>query len=267
MFHGSLRPDYVMGALIAAFLAVTGAAGLLNPSMYLPFIASSLVAGMPVQDFVSLLAAPLLIAAMVYTGRGSVRAFVLWAGLMVYAGYYYAFFCFGFAYTLYYPLYLAIMGLSLYSLLGLLHGANVQAFAGHVDGHMPARFLSLVLAMPLLLTPLWLMGIVKGISTQQMGAADLVFVLDLAFLIPAMTFAAVQMWRRRPAGYLLGGVLLVKAAISGILLTGGSLRQFLLGYQTGPDVAMYVFLLVAGVIGLLLYLKNIRRLPVESHTR
>ncbi len=72
MFHGSLRPHYVMGALIAALLAITGAAGLLNPSMYLPFIASSLVAGMPVQDLMSLLAAPLLIAAMVYAGRGHV---------------------------------------------------------------------------------------------------------------------------------------------------------------------------------------------------
>lgn len=265
MFHGSLRPYMVMGVLIAAFLAITGATGLLNPSMYLPFIAPSLVAGLPVQDLVSLLSAPLLIAALVYAGRGSVRAFVLWAGLAVYAGYYYAFFCFGFTYTMYYPLYLAIMGLSVYSLLGLLHGADVQAFNRHVDSRIPARFLSLVLAMPLLLVPLWIMGIVKGITTQQTGSADLVFVLDLAFLIPAMTFAAVQMWRRRPAGYLLGGVLLVKAAISGILLTGGSLRQYLLGFEIGPDVGMYVFLLVAGVIGLILYMKHIRPSPTESH--
>jgi hypothetical protein len=51
-----------------------------------------------------------------------------------------------------------------------------------------------------------------------------------------------------------------------ILLTGGSLRQFLLGYEIGPDMAMYVFLLIAGMIGLVLYMKNIRPLPVESHS-
>ncbi len=260
MFRHSLRPYYVAGGLVAAFLAIAAAAGLANPGMYAPFIHSdALLAGLPVQDFVSLLAAPLLVAVMILARRGSTRALVLWAGLLVFFGYYYAFYCFGYVYTLYYPLYLAIMGLSTYSLIGLLSAVDVPAFAEQVDVWLPARFLALVLAMPLLLVPLWLMGIVKGIQTQQVGAGDLVFVLDLAFLIPAMTYAAVQMWRRRPQGYLFGGVLLVKAAISGILLTAGSLRQVLMGFQVGPDVGMYVFLLIAGVAGIFLYMRNLHR--------
>ena len=83
------------------------------------------------------------------------------------------------------------------------------------------------------------------------------FALDLAILIPAMTVAAAQIWRRRPAGILLGGVLLVKAAISGILLTAGSVRQLMLGFAVGPDFGMYIFLMVAGVAGLVLYLHNL----------
>ncbi|MFN8473360.1 MAG: hypothetical protein U0822_14315 [Anaerolineae bacterium] len=262
MIRAALRPYYVMGALIAACLAVAAGAGLLNPDIYRPFIPSDAIfVGLPVQDLVSLLAAPLLVVAMVYTARGSARALVIWAGLLVFAAYYYAFFCFGFTYTVFYPLYIAIMGLGVYSLLGLLTGVDVTAFAARVDERMPVRFIAVVLAMPLLLVPLWLMGIAHGISTQQPGAADLVFALDLAFLIPAMAFAAVQIWQRRPLGYMLGGVLLVKATISGILLTGGSIRQFVLGFAVGPDFAMYVFLAVAGLAALALYLWHLHDEP------
>ncbi len=271
MIRVALRPYTIMGALIAACLAIVAGDGLLAPDMYRPFIKSDAIfVGILVQDFVSLLAAPLLIVAMVYTARGSARVLVWWAGLLLFAAYYYAFFCFGFTYTVFYPLYLAILGLSVYSLLGLLTGIDVNAFAAHVDGRMPVRFISFVLAMPLLLVPVWLMGIVHGISTQQAGAADLVFALDLALLIPAMTFAAVQVWQRRPLGYLLGGVLLVKAAISGILLTGGSIRQLLLGYAVGPDFGMYIFLSVAGVAALALYMHHLQdapRLPAAASRR
>jgi hypothetical protein len=254
----ALRPYTIMGSLIALLLAVAAGAGLLSPAMYDPFIPSTAIrAGLPVQDFVSLLAAPLLVAAMYFAGRGSLRAHLLWAGLVVYAGYYYAFFVFGFTYTPFYLAYVAIMGLSIYSLIGLLLGVRLEALADAVKPGMPVRFIALVLAMPLLLVPIWVMGIWQGIRTQQAGPADLVFVLDLAILIPAMTLAAVQIWRRRPAGYLLGGVLLVKAAISGLLLTAGSVRQLLLGFAVGPDFGMYIFLMVAGVAGLVLYLRNI----------
>ena len=115
--------------------------------------------------------------------------------------------------------------------------------------------------MPLLLVPIWTMGILQGMRTQQAGAGDLVFVLDLSFMIPAMTFAAVQIWRRRPVGYLLGGVLMVKAALSGVLLTGGSLRQVMMGFVVGPDVGMYIFLLVAGIAGLVLFMRNLQDKP------
>lgn len=258
MKQRALRPAYFMGALIALLLAVAAGAGLLYPAMYDPFITSeALRAGLPVQDAVSLLVAPALLAAMFFTARGMRRAYILWAGLVIYAGYYYAFFVFGFTYTLLYPAYLAIVGLSVYALIVLLLGADCQELAAAARPQMPVRFLAAVLAMPLLLAPLWLMGIWQGIQAQRAGGADLVFVLDLALLIPAMTLAAVQLWRRRPVGFLLGGVLLVKAALSGLLLTAGSLRQVALGYAVGPDFGMYIFLLVAGLAGLVLYLRNL----------
>ncbi|MBK8050392.1 MAG: hypothetical protein IPK16_26790, partial [Anaerolineales bacterium] len=163
--------------------------------------------------------------------------------------------------------YLAIMGLSIYSLIGLFGGLQQQRFAANVDRRMPVRFLAFVLAVPLLLVPVWGMGIYQGIRTQQAGAADLVFVLDLTILLPAMTIAAVQIWKRSALGYQISGPLLVKAAISGLLLTAGSLMQIVKGFSVGPDVAMYLFLLVAGAAGLLFYLKHLHEPTVSSEVQ
>ena len=126
MLHKSLRPYTIMGSLIVLLLAVTAGAGVLVKNFYAPFFTTpGLVATLWVQDLVSLLAAPVLLAAMIWTRRGSRRAFVVWCGVLVYTIYYYAFYVFGFTYTVLYPLYLALMGLGVYSLIGLLAGVDL----------------------------------------------------------------------------------------------------------------------------------------------
>ena len=107
MFRHSLRPAYLMGGLIALLLAITAAAGLFIEDIYQPFMSEGLV------------------AAMIYTGRGSARTFILWGGLLVYTIYYYAFYAFDHVVTVVYPLYIALIGLGVYSLIGLLVGVDL----------------------------------------------------------------------------------------------------------------------------------------------
>lgn len=265
MFRLSLRPYYWTGVLTALCLAIVATAGLLQPGMYVPFIHSeALRVGLPVQDAVSLLAAPALLAVMFYTRRGSVRAFVVWAGILLFAAYYYAFYCFGFVYTIYYPFYLAIMGLSFYSLLGLLASVKLDVFQTCIDAKVPVRFLAFVLGMTVLFIPIWLIAIFQGIQTQKINEGALVFTLDLAFLIPLSVIGAIQIWRRTAFGYLIGGILIFKLAISGILLTGGSLVQITNGFAVGPDFGMYIFLIVAGSAGLIVYFRGLHNQPTAT---
>jgi len=187
---------------------------------------------------------------------------VVWAGLLVYVAYYYSYYVFGFAYTVFYPLYLSLLGLATFSLIGILTGVDLDAFVRRVRAGMPVRFIAVVLGMTLLFVPIWSIMVLQAIAAQQAGAAALVFVLDLCFLIPASAFAAVQIWRRRPVGYLLGGVFLFKAALSGILLTLGTLRQAQLGFAFAPEqLGMYLFLAVVGSSALVMYMRNLRDEP------
>ena len=268
MLHKSLRPYTIMGSLIVLLLAVTAGVGVLLKNFYAPFItAPGLVAALWVQDLVSLLAAPVLAAAMVWTRRGSRRAFVVWCAVLVYTIYYYAFYVFGFTYTVLYPLYLALMGLSVYSLIGLLAGVDLGAFAAGVDNKLPVRTLAVILLIALLFVPLWGSMMVQDIQAQQPRVTALVFVLDLCFLLPAIAIAAVQLWQRRPFGYLLSGILLIKAAVSGILLAVSTLWAAQLGLPLAvEELGMYLFLTVAGSAGVFFYMRHLHETPAAARS-
>jgi hypothetical protein len=86
----------------------------------------------------------------------------------------------------------------------------------------------------------------------------LVFVLDLCFLLPAIAIAAVQVWQGRPFGYLLSGILLIKAAVSGILLAASTLYGLGLGLPLiVEELAMYFVLTFAGLAGVYLYMRHL----------
>ena len=258
MVKGTLRPYLFMGSMIAILLLVTAGAGVANNSMYTPFLSENIVVFQFFQDLVSLALAFVLVVAMRLAHRGSWRAFVIWLGILVYAVYYYSFYVFGFVYTPYYPLYLALIGLGAYSLLGMLGNADIESLMPLIHERMPVRLISFVLGMTLLFVPIWTIGLFQAIRTQTPGETDLVFVFDLAFLIPACLLAAVQIWRRKPLGYLLSGPLLFKATLSGVLLTGGEMLKMQRGLPLALDqLSLYLFLAVVGMAGLVSYLRHI----------
>jgi hypothetical protein len=260
-----------MSAVLAFLLAVAAGTGVFVPNLYAHFITEpAMLAGLWIQDLFSLLAIPILAGAIWGTQRGSRRAFVVWCAVLVFVGYYYSFYVFGYIYTVLYPLYLAILGLSIYSLIGLLAGANLREFAAGVDARMPVRVLAVILLSALLFVPLWAGLLLHDIQAQQPRVTALVFVLDLCFLLPALTIAAVQVWQRRPFGYLLAGILLIKAAVSGILLTASTLYGAPLGLPLiVEELAMYCVLTFAGLTGVYLYMRHLhgQAAPVATSGR
>lgn len=262
------RIHYWLGGLIALLLVIVAGAGVVNTQLYTPFLDETLVAFQFFQDLLALFFAPCLVALMLMAHRGSRRAFVLWAGILVFVAYYYAFYGFGYVLTVYYPLYLALMGLSIYSLVGLLVSIDRVEFRAAVRAEMPVRLGSVVLGITALFVPIWMSMIVQRMASHEVETTDLVFVLDLAYLIPACVYAAVQLWRRTAVGYLLSGPLLFKAMISGILLTGGELLKVSRGFPLAVDqLLIYLFLAGIGLVALLRYLWAIddQRLPAPEN--
>lgn len=239
------RLTLVLGVLLggSAFVGLsTGLSGL-----YEPYPASE--AGMVAQDAVVLLVIlPVLGVSVGFARRGSVAARLAWAGTLFYAAYTYYFMLIG-AFTVLFPAYLVIVALSTYALLALLFTIDVEATARVVrSGAQRRAIASFFLITVALFLVLW-GGLVA--STFAAGGTlnpvqHLVVAIDGATLLPVLAYAGVQLLRRKPIGYVLAGVLIVKAGLTGFTLAFTSAFAM---WWNGEVVESEAFLL--GIFGVM----------------
>lgn len=251
-----------MGYVQALLMALCGAAGIFIPDFYEPYLSRYGLAYSQVfvQDIMALLLAPVCAYCVAAARRGSPRAAVVWAGTALFRAYYFSFYGMDKLYTPLYPAYLGIIGLGFYSLLGLYFSLDRAAFTARIGPRPPYRFAAAVLGMTLLFIPLWLILMVDMIRSAVIAPAATVFLLDLSFLIPASLYAAALLWKRRAEAWLLGGLLLFKSMVSGILLSGGTLYDAVAGRPWDPaQLGLYLFLAAAGGGAFFLFLGQLGR--------
>ena len=191
-------------------VALLAAAGLLAADRIYNQETSVLFDQATAQDVVTLLpVAPLLAFLAVSARRGSLSAFLCLPGLPAFTVYNYAIYAFSIHFGPLFLVWVAILGLSIFTLVGALATADMpaikQRFAGRAMPR-PAWFL-IVVAVPFVL--LWLSEIVPSLlaGDPSRSARDWnvptnpVHVLDLAFFLPAAVTSGILLLRRRPLGY------------------------------------------------------------------
>src|SRR5687768_10792482 len=70
------------------------------------------------QDIANLIAFPAFVVAAFYAARGSMRAYLVWLGLLVYSAYTYAIYSFALHFGPLFLVWVATFGLSIYTLIG-----------------------------------------------------------------------------------------------------------------------------------------------------
>lgn len=262
----ALKPLVITSSLTAVLTVISALAGLLVPGFYEPFISTSLLVGAYAQDLVSVLVAGILMAAILLTWRGSVRAFLVWAGCLVYLIYAYALYSFDAIYTVFLPAYIAILSLSLFALIGLLGQLDIVAFRRQVAEHLRVRLTAVVLALPALMAPPWLAFLVQGVQAGESAAIHSVLVLDLGFVIPASLVTAVFLWRQHRWGFVFAGMLLVKMVTMSSTLVISTVWGAALGSATDPVWPLYAVMLLVGAAALVHFWRHIGH-PVEAEKK
>jgi hypothetical protein len=199
---------YVSMAL-AAVVAVSATAGLAARGVY--HDADAVVALLRGYDLVALVvAAPLLAAALL---RRTSRGLLVWAGVLVYAAYNYAYYLFGTQLNALFGLHAAVVVLAVAGLVRLLAGIDVRAIAAGYGGRTPVRSMGgVLLVLGVALATMWSFGVVRALAAgsaldepsqlivpaafTHLGAA-----LDLAVLVPGYAIAGlptrrVSRWTR-----------------------------------------------------------------------
>lgn len=226
----------IMTLLVAGLALFSALKGLLDSRVYEEVrqtgaISQFLVTGSLAQDIVSVPLGLILAAlSLAYLRFRRDKIFVVMLGLTAYFFYGYGLYTIQGQYTSIYPVYLAIFGLSIYSLIMGLLSFN---FNGQNDYQLPkavrigiSGFLLMIL---LVFIPVWWMKMSADIANHLPGETYGVFILDLGIVFPALAITAVKLLQNRSVGYVLGGVGLLKVFTICLSVGFGELFQAFYG--------------------------------------
>jgi uncharacterized protein (TIGR03382 family) len=165
---------------------------------------------------------PVLIASMALVSRGVTVAVIGWLGAVGSIAYQSVLFLFGTPFNAFFFLYVAMLSLSIWTLVALVARIPIARLAEQLGVRAPIRLVAgYLLINAALFLGLWLQATVPAVLSAEPPAflvgtgmtTGPVQIIDLAFTLPLMVLAAVLLLRRRPWGYVLTGTLLVMLAI------------------------------------------------------
>lgn len=214
---------YWLSGGLAALLVFASAAGLFVPGLY--HDTPDWVAQTRATDLVTLaLAVPALVAALFLAARGSLRARIVWLGVLGYALYMYAIYAFAVAFNGLFLVYVAVLALSAWSLVALLTRLDPDDARPRSEPSLIVQAVALyLLVVAALFFLTWMRDIVPALVNHTAPASlaktrqptNPVEVLDLSLLLPLAVLTGLWLWRRRPWGYLLAGVTLTTMTLVG----------------------------------------------------
>jgi hypothetical protein len=221
-----LRTAQLLTVLIIPLVLVASAGGLFLEGLYRDNLwASSQFRG---SDLVRLaVVVPIFAAALAMSLRGSKRALLVWLGMLWLTLYDYAFYLFGAAFNEFFLIYAALFSLSILALVFALAKVDAEEIGRRFRARTPVRWIGgYMLLIAAFLGGLWTMQslgfIVTGQPPQSLVASghptEIIFALDLSLLVPGMILGAVWLWRRRPWGYVVAAIMMVKGTLDPLTL-------------------------------------------------
>jgi hypothetical protein len=218
------------------------------------------------QDCATLLVGiPLLIVGIILTRRGSLRGQLLLAGGLGYMLYTYTSYAFLVAYNEFFLIYVALYSLSLFAFILAVSGMDAEMVSRKVSSKMPRRGIAIFLMLIAAFLGLaWLGRIVPPLlaGTPPFGLEAYttlgIQALDLGVIVPASIITAVLLWQKRPWGYTLVSVLMVKALMMGAALIAMIIGQILAGVAVSPvETVMFSGIAVAALVFTIIVFRGI----------
>lgn len=204
-----LTGNKVIWFLLAVLSLVAALAGVFKPEIYANVVSPEVMPGVLSQDMTTIVVS-LVMLFLVFTVREEQwKAQAVLLGIVYYLFYAYGIYAIERLYNAYYFVYMAIFGLSFYSLIFSL--ANLRLDRIHDLKQIPwVRNIAVgfSLLMPVIFYPLWIMQLLplmqEGVKIEFMYS---IFILDLAIVLPSLAIIAVLAAKNRGIGlYLLPAV-------------------------------------------------------------
>jgi hypothetical protein len=247
----NLKLGYLFSLLIAVMTAVASIAGLLYPNDIYPTdeLRQSFLANDVVNLFIGL---PILLFSMWLAWRGRLIGLLFWPGALLYTVYNYLVYLFGMPFNVMYPLYLAIVTLSIYTTIGLVATIDGDAVKQRLNGRVPERVAGGILAGLGALFFLRVIGEIIGALIDQavIPETELALLVTDFLITPAWIIGGALLWRRQALGYVVGTGLLFQASM---LFIGLIMLMLLQPLLTSTPLAL-IDIVVVFVMGLVCFI-------------
>jgi len=190
-----------------------------------------------------LVAAPMFAMGLVLSQRGSALGDLIRLGLLDYVLYNFAFYLFASAFNALFIPYVLLIVLSMLGLLTGLVGLNTQSVKGCFRDKLPVRWVGgYLIFVALGLTTIYLIQVGQFFATghppeiiaRTGHVTHVVPALDLTLLVPWLVLGGIWIWHRKPWGYVLSIIMVVKGLLYTLVLAGASYSAVQAGY---PDSA------------------------------
>jgi hypothetical protein len=219
------------------------------------------------QDYITLfVAVPLLVIALLWARRGSLRGRLLLTGTLGYFLVGYLFYLVMGMYNALFLAYVFLAGASFFAFVLSIRSFDIDALAASFKSNARLRFpAGLLMFSSASVALLWLSIVVPplldgSIIPVQVEHYTTLIVqgLDLAILLPATFLSGLLMLRRTSMGYLLGTVILVFLSLQMTALVAKIVAMAMLGQNVIPVVFIIPLFNIAAICCAVITFKGIR---------
>lgn len=226
----------------------------------------SSAAQMQANDLVTLvLGLPLLAVSTWLARRGSLRGRLVLAGTLGFILYTYITMCFGAAYNPLFLVYVALFSLSLFAFVLVMMSFDLPTLPAHFSEKLLRRWIAgLLLFVGAFLALAWLGRIAATFAPGAVPALDnvtsmFIQTVDLGLIVPLCILSGILLLRRRPWGYLLASVAMLKFVTLGIAVSLMGLNMARVGVPVSAvQVGLFSAIALANLALVVILLKNVK---------
>lgn len=226
----------------------------------------SMVAQGKAQDVVTIvLGIPLLIVSLYLSRKGSLKGRLLLTGTLGYFLYTYMSYVYLWMYNPLFLVYVILMSTSFFAFTLCMMSFNLEKLSLHFSKSMPVKFVGgFQVTFAILLTLLWLGRIIPSLikGTAPLGLEHYTTLviqgMDLGFIVPVAFLSGVLVLKRKPLGYLLSSVIIIKGLTMGTAITAMIIGMINAGVKVSiVEIAMFPIVNLIIIYCLILIFKSI----------
>jgi hypothetical protein len=207
-----LGKNKILWFLTALLSLAAALIGVVNPDIYSKVVSAEFLPGVMSQDLTTIIASVIILFCVVRTKERDFIKQIIVLGIISYLFYAYGIYVIEQFYNALYFLYMAIFGLSFYSIIyGVVNIRQDILKKVQLPKLMRNVSMGFLLFVPSLFIPLWLSKLVPLIQNgQKIEFTYSIYILDLCFIMPLFIIIAIMAAKKKGLGLLLTPALFIK---------------------------------------------------------